>query len=206
MIARCKWVVTAVLLLAVASPLAPRAGPYEDGDSAFHRKNYEVALQHWRPLAVAGHADAQLGVATLYYGGLGVVMDYDLAFEWCAKAADQGVPRAQHMLAAMYRDGKGVQQDQATAVVLFRKAADHDVPWAHYSLGLMYRNGTGVGADLGEAYYWLSLAAEAPGKDNAQLRSTASYLRDQAAAKLNREQVAEVQQRVTKWKSAVGSR
>jgi uncharacterized protein len=206
MTVRCKSVAATVLLLAVAWPLASRAGAYEDGDSAFHRKNYEVALQHWRPIAMAGHADAQLGIATIYYGGLGVAMDYDLAFEWCAKAADQGVPRAQYLLGAMYRDGKGVQKDQAEAVVRFRKAADHDVPGAHYSLGLMYLNGEGVVADYGESYYWLSLAAEAPGKDNAQLRSTASYLRDQAAAKLSREQVAEVQQRVAKWKSAAASR
>ena len=128
-------------------------------------------------------------------------IDYDQAFDWYAKAADQGVPQAQYMLGAMYRDGKGVQQDQDKAVVLFRKAVDHDIQGAHYSLGLMYLNGTGLSVDNVEACYWLSLAATAAGKSNAQLRPTAAYLRDQASAKLNQEQLAALKQRVADRKS-----
>src|SRR4030095_5835540 len=123
-------------------------------------------------------------------------MDYDLAFEWCAKAADQGVPQAQYMLAAMYRDGKGVDQDHALAVALFRKAADQDVQGAQYSLGLMHHTAQGVPVDHGEAYYCLSLAARQQAKDNTQLRSTAAYLRDEAARKLTGDQIAEVKRRL----------
>ena len=135
MIRRYNSVVAAVLLLAMIHPVVGHAGLYEEGDAAFRTKNYEAALRHWQPAAAAGHAEAQLGLATLHYGGLGVVIDYGEAFEWCAKAADQGLPRAQYMLASMYRDGKGVERDHARAAVLFRKAADRDVPGAQYSLG-----------------------------------------------------------------------
>jgi uncharacterized protein len=196
MIRRWNRVVTALLLLATVHPLEGLAGPYEDGDQAFRKKNYEAALRHWQPMAVAGHSGAQLGVATLYYGGLGVVADYNVAFEWYSKAADQAVPQAQYMLAAMYRDGKGVQQDHATAVTMFRKAADQDVQGAQYSLGLMYHTGESLPVDHGEAYYWLSLAATQHTKANTQLRSTAAYLRDEAARKLNADQLAELKRRL----------
>jgi uncharacterized protein len=197
-----KKAATALLLLVLAHPVVSRAGPYEDGDAAFHLKNYEVAMKHWHPVAAAGHADAQLGIATLYYGGLGVGIDYSQAFDWCTKAAEQGLPQAQYMLAAMYRDGKGAAQDNPKAFALFRKAADQDVQGAQYSLGLMYLTGEGTPVDSAEAYYWLSLAADAQGRNTAQLRATASYLRDQAAAKLSPEQVAEVKQRIANRKSA----
>jgi TPR repeat protein len=202
MIRRCNGVAAAWLLLAMVHPVEGLAGPYEDGDQAFRKKNYEAALKHWRPVASAGHAGAQFGMATLYYGGLGVVLDYGEAFEWCAKAADQGQPRAQYMLGAMYRDGKGVAQDPARAATLFRRAADHDVPGAQYSIGLMYFTGQGVAVDYDEAYYWLSLVASASDKEHAQLRSTAAYLRDQAAGKLNAQQIAAAKKRIADRKMA----
>ena len=202
MLGRCNVAPVTFLLLALLYPTTSQAGPYEDGDLAFRRKNYEVAMRQWYPIAVAGHPAAQLGVATLYYGGRGVVLDYRLAFEWYSKAAEQGVAQAQYMLGALYRDGKGVEQDEGKAVVLFRKAAEQGIHGAQYSLGLSYLKGSGVEADYSEAYYWLSLAAKAAGTDNAQLRTTARYLRNQAAAKLGKEERAKVRERVAVQKSA----
>ena len=201
MIRRCNRIAAALLSLAMLHPVEGLAGPYEDGDQAFRKKNYEAALQHWRPAASAGHAGAQFGIATLYYGGLGVVVDYDEAFEWCTKAADQDLPSAQYMLAAMYRDGKGVGQDPAKAASLFRKAADKDVPGAQYSMGLMYFTGQGVAVDYDEAFYWLSLAAGGSDKEHAQLRSTAAYLRDQAAQKLDAQRIAAARKRIVERKA-----
>lgn len=205
MSAGCRGAIAAflLLLLLVSSyPGASRAGPYEDGDDAFRRKNYAAALKLWHPLAEDGHAQAQLGIATLYYSGLGVVLDYQAAFEWFAKAANQGVPRAEYMLGAMYRDGKGVDEDHDKAVECFRKAADHNVQGAQYSLGIMYLTGKGLATDYGEAYFWLSLAATAALKESAQLTATASYLRDEAAAKLKPQQRAELDQRIADRKIA----
>lgn len=203
MSAGSRGAVVAFFLLLVSSyPLASRAGAYEDGDDAFRRKNYAAAMKHWHPLAEDGHAQAQLGIATLYYSGLGVVLNYHLAFEWFGKAASQGVPRAEYMLGAMYRDGKGVEEDQGKAVECFRKAADHNVQGAQYSLGLMYLTGKGLATDYGEAYFWLSLAATAALKESAQLTATASYLRDEAAAKLKPEQRADLDRRIEDRKIA----
>lgn len=191
------------LLLAASYPVAAHAGPYEDGDAAFRSRNYEAALKLWQPLAENGHAEAQLGVATLYNSGLGVAMDYDRAFQWFSKAAEQGSPRAEYMLAAMYRDGKGVAQDHDKAVLYFRKAADHDVQGAQYSLGLMYLIGKGMNLDYGEAYFWLSLAVTSAIKDSAQLTATAAHMRDEAKAKLKPEQVKELDLRISERKIAL---
>jgi TPR repeat protein len=89
-----------------------------------------------------------------------------------------------------------VEQDHAMAVALFRKAADQDVQGAQYSLGLMYHTGEALPVDHGEAYYWLSLAARQQANDNTQLRSTAAYLRDEAARKLNADQIAKLKRRL----------
>ena len=195
-------VATSLLLFAFLYPIEGIAGPYEDGDSAFQQKDYTTAMQHWRPLAADGHAGAQLGVATLYYGGLGVVQDYAQAFTWCTKSANQGDAKAKYILGAMYRDGKGVDKDLSLAMALFREAAEHDVHGAQYSLGMMYLLGEGVQPNYVEACYWLSLAAGVDGADNSQLRASASYLRDEAASKLSAEQVAQITQRVSERKLA----
>jgi TPR repeat protein len=202
MLGKCKVAAEAFLLLALLYPTTSQAGPYEDGDLAFRRKNYEGAMKLWYPIAVAGHPAAQLGVATLYYNGRGVALDYRLAFEWFSKAAEQGIAQAQYMLGALYRDGKGVAQDEEKAVVLFRQAAERGIYGAQYSLGLSYLKGSGVVVDYSEAYYWLSLAARASGRDNVQLRTTAKYLRNQAAAKLSKEEISKVRERVAVQKSA----
>jgi TPR repeat protein len=198
----CRGVATSLLLFALLCPIEGIAGTYEDGDSAFQRKDYTTAMQHWKPIAAAGHAGAQLGVATLYYGGLGVVQDYGQAFAWCTKSADQGDAKAKYVLGAMYRDGKGVDKNLSLAMALFREAAEHDVHGAQYSLGMMYLLGEGVPPNYAEACYWLSLAAGADDKDNSQLRASASYLRDEAASKLSAEQVAQITQRVSERKLA----
>lgn len=193
---RCNLVVCILLLLALIHPTPARAGPYEDGDLAFRRKNYAIAMKHWLPIAKAGHPLAQVGVATLYYGGLGVALDYRSAFDWYSKAAEQGVAQAEYMSGAMYRDGRGVDRDEEKAAALFLKAAEHGIQGAQYSMGLSYLNGRGVAVDYAEAYYWFSIAANAQGRDNAQLRTTATYMRDQAAAKLAKEEVTKINERV----------
>ncbi|MFO1159395.1 MAG: tetratricopeptide repeat protein [Reyranellaceae bacterium] len=202
MSARCKRAVAFLVLLLSSYPIAAHAGPYEDGDAAFRARNYAAAFKLWQPLADDGHAEAQLGVATLYYSGLGVVMDYDLAFEWFSKAAAQGLPRANYMLGAMYRDGRGVREDHDKAIAYLRKAADEDVQGAQYSLGLMYLIGKGMDLDYSEAYFWLSLAVTSTITDSAQLTATAAHLRDEAKSKLTAQQITELDRRVAERKIA----
>jgi TPR repeat protein len=206
MFGRFKGLATATALLASANATSSVAGPYEDGDRAFQRKDYASAMQTWRPLAEHGDARAQGAIASLYLNGLGVPPDAALAMQWCAKAAEQGDARAQYLLGSMYRDGSGAGKDLPRAVALLRKSADQDFPWAQYSLGLMYFVGEGVPIDYLEAYHWLTLAAAERPNDDAQVRSTAAFLLDEVSSKLTPDQVAMAKQRTRDWKpaSAIG--
>ena len=114
------------IFLALVSPIACLAGPYEDGDAAFHRKDYAAAMELWRPLADGNDARAQAGLAAIYMSGLGVNQDYAEALFWAEKAANQGEAHAQYLVGSMYRDGKGVEKDLLRAADLFRKSADQN--------------------------------------------------------------------------------
>jgi TPR repeat protein len=206
---RCGSIASSVLAAVSLLALQPgivAAGPLEDGDIAFRNKQYTAAMAHWKPVATAGNARAQLGVARLFYNGLGTTVDYGQAFVWCRRASDQGLPEAQNMLGAMYRDGAGTRADHGKAFSLFQTAAEKGVVGAQYNIGLMYFSGRSGKADYREAFYWLSLAAEAPGKENDQLRPTASHVRDQAAEKLSPGQIEEAKQRLATTKSTTQAR
>jgi uncharacterized protein len=98
----------------------------------------------------------------------------------------------------MYRDGHGVERDIIQALALLRKAADQNLQWAQYNLGLMYVMGEGIPPDYAEAYYWLGIAAG--GNDTSTVRSTATFLLDEVAAKLTPEEILEAKQRIRHWK------
>jgi uncharacterized protein len=196
---RCKGFAATLVVLALGLPVQVLAGPYEDGESAFRRKDYATAMKHWQPVAEAD-ARAQAGIAAMYLGGLGVPQDYRMALAWCERAANQGEARAQYLLGSMYRDGTGVLKDPVRAMELFRKAADQDLHWAQYNLGLMYFLGEGIPADLVEAYHWLALAAAVRDDKDAQVQKTASFMLEQVSAKLTGDQINQVKQRVSDWK------
>ena len=163
---------------------------------------FAVAMEAWLPLADSGDARAQTGVAAMYLGGHGVPQSYDRALFWYARAADQRDAAAQYMLATLYRDGRGVDKDVPRAASLLRNAADQGQPWAQYSLGLMYRMGEGVPQDNGEAFFWLSLATASSPREDANLAATASFVRDDVAARLTAAQLEEARQRIRDWKPA----
>jgi TPR repeat protein len=78
-------------------------------------------------LSRQGNATAQYNLGVMYYYGAGVKQDYQKAFEWYSKAAEQGdiyAPYA-YALAGMYYDGKGVKQDLSKAFEWYEKAAKH---------------------------------------------------------------------------------
>jgi TPR repeat protein len=145
---------------------------------------------------------AQIGIAEMYLGGLGVPPDQEQGLWWCEKAADQGEPNAQYVLGSMYCDGHGVQKDIIRALAPFRNAADQDLHWAQYNLGLMYFSGEGIPPDYPEAYYWLGTAAIARESDNGQVHSTAALLLAEVEAKLAPDEIEEAKQRIRRWKPA----
>ena len=81
------------LALLVLLAAAACSDPFETGRQAFDRGDYAAALEHWRPLAEEGHADAQVFVGLIYNEGKGVVQDRREAAKWFRRAAEAGHPR-----------------------------------------------------------------------------------------------------------------
>ena len=77
----------------------------------YNPKDYETALNEWRPLAEQGNADAQFCLGVMYQRGHGVPQDYQQALHWYEKAAAQGHVGAQFNLGLLYQNGEGVPQD-----------------------------------------------------------------------------------------------
>lgn len=150
-----------LLVLLVSAAGSALAGPFEDGEAAFNKGDYEAALRSWRPLAEQGDAEAQTSIGVMYENGIGVQQDYQQAVFWYRQAADQGYAVAQYNLGVVYGDGSGVQQDYQQAASWYRKAAEQGYAGAQHNLGIMYAKGHGVPQDYAAALsLWTPLAAQ----------------------------------------------
>jgi TPR repeat protein len=125
--------------------------------------------------------------------------DSQQALAWYRKAADQGNVAGELHLAALYRDGaKGIERDMAQAAAWYRKAAEQNDAGAQGALGMLYTLGQGVARDDVEAYFWLDLAASAPGPSQAQYIAN----RQNVGTRITANELEQVQERLTKWKRA----
>ena len=78
----------------------------------------------------------------------------------------------------------------------YRLDADQGHAEAQFNLGKMYASGTGVPQDDVEAHMWLNLAtAQASGEE----RDAYVKERDDVAARMMPEQIAEAQRRAREW-------
>jgi TPR repeat protein len=137
-------------------------------------------------------AEAGLPAAQYYMGirlfmGRGIKKDYAKSASWFQKAADAGLPGALNNLGLMYSQGLGVSQDDTEAVRLYKKSAKLGYVPAQINLARKLAAGEGTPVDLVQAYYLLSLVAQADAdpddvKDAIQLKS-------EIAAKMTREQI-----------------
>ena len=184
------------------------------------KQDYTEALRWYRKAADQGQANAQFRLGGMYYEGRGVLQDYTEAARWLRKAADQGQANAQFQLGLMYRHGRGLKQDYTEATRWYRKAADQGQADAQFILGLMYRHGRGVTQDYILAHKWFNLAASrATGEENETWltrvfsgwfwqsgwlsgvsQARAERARDEVAAKMTADQIAEAQRLAREWK------
>ena len=70
-----------VLAMTLAQPVAAQSfkPDRKAGWDAYHKKDYAMALRHWRPLAKQGHAKTQHNLGVMYHDGMGVVQDLVMA-------------------------------------------------------------------------------------------------------------------------------
>ena len=141
------WKLLAFTIAAILAVSTPSSADSGKGNAAYERGDYVTALKELRPLAEQGDAEAQIGLARMYFLGQGVSQDYDKAMKWLQNAAEQGHAIAQFRLGIMYDDGQGVPQDYAEAMKWYRKAAEQGDAISQRILGGMYYDGRG-GASL----------------------------------------------------------
>jgi TPR repeat protein len=132
-----------MLLIALIGSGSSFAG-FNDGLVAAQNGDYAAAISNWKPLAIAGDANAQNNMGSLYRDGKGVTGDYAEAYAWYHMAAIQGNPEAQFNLGNMYKLGQGVPEDFTLAVSWYRKAADQGNMYAQNNMGSLYLDGCGV--------------------------------------------------------------
>jgi TPR repeat protein len=88
----------------------------------------------------------------------------------------------------------------ATALWLFRRQAERGDADAQFNLGTMYRDGQGVPQDYVQAYVWFTLAATRFAASETEKRSKAIKDREEVAANLTAEQIAEAQRLAHEWR------
>ena len=124
--------------------------------------------------------------------------DYATALQILRPLAHHGNAAAQYEIAGMYSNGQGVRQDYTRAAAWYRKAADQGNAGAQFKLGEMYADAKGVPQDYVFAHMWFDLAAARTEIPLARL--FLAKKRDEVAAKMTPNQIAEAQQLAREWK------
>jgi len=119
-------------------------------------------------------------------------MDDAQAIKWYSLASEQGHAQAQCNLAVMHQNGWGVPQSDAEAVRLYSLSAEQGIVEAMMALGRFYAMDFAADYDPVAAYKWYSLA-----KLMGDLE--AGPRRDEIAADLSAEQVAQANALVDQW-------
>lgn len=147
----------AMAALAAAGATAPAWADVKSGTEAWQRGDYRKAVDEWRPLAIAGDADAQFNLGQAYKLGRGVPVDPALAEQWFGRAAVQGHPLAETNYAlTLFQNGK-----RGDAVPWLEKSVARGEPRAQLVLGTMLFNGDSVKRDWVRAYALVQRAAAA---------------------------------------------
>lgn len=119
-----------------------------------------MSLEEMLRTGETADASVQYSIGTAYLDGVDVEQDYEQAFYWISKAAQQGYRIAQYDLSVMYFKGEGVEQSYEKAFYWASKAAQQGDRNAQFNLAVMYAHGNGVEADLSTALDWYTKAAE----------------------------------------------
>ena len=97
---------------------------HERAQKAWAQNDIKAAREIWRPLAIAGEAEAQFRLGTTY-----LALDYPghdpvKGLSWLHKAVAQGHNQAKHRLGITYKYGWVVPKDYAKSVYWLTQAAN----------------------------------------------------------------------------------
>jgi len=99
-------------------------------------------------------------IGKMHCYGLGTEQDYEKAFEWFLKSAQEGNKFAQYSLANLYYYGNGVEKDLSQAFLWYRKSSEQGQPYASYAVAQMYDKGEYVSQseETAQRYYKVALS------------------------------------------------
>ncbi|MHA4836330.1 SPOR domain-containing protein [Sphingopyxis sp. MSC1_008] len=147
----------ALPLLAASMLAAPVHADVKDGVDAWQAGNYAGAVAEWRPLAIAGDADAQFNLGQAYKLGRGVPADLVQAEAWYRRAAKQGHLQAEDNLGLVLFTANR----RAEAMPFIINSAARGEPRAQYVLGTAHFNGDLAPKDWPRAYALTKRASDA---------------------------------------------
>jgi TPR repeat protein len=133
-------------------------------------------------------ADSRYKLCQFYFNGTGVAQDYARARPWCEKS---GVAFSYEMLGRMAEQGLGQPRDLRQATEYYKTAALRGIADGYMDAA---RLEMASGAHDGEkhAYFWYYLAAR------SKIAGSEDKLHE-AAARLNKKEIAEQQRQVEAW-------
>lgn len=141
----------------IAATASPALADVKDGVDAWQRGDYPAAIAEWRPLAVAGDADAQFNLGQAYKLGRGVPTDLIQAESWYRRAAKQGHLQAEDNLGLVLFTAN--RRDEAMTYIV--RSAARGEPRAQYVLGTAHFNGDLATRDWPRAYALTKRASDA---------------------------------------------
>ncbi len=133
----------------------------ETGYFAMQRGEYDIALEELEPLAEKGDAQAQYYLGYMHEKGLGVQLNYSLAWKWYRLAAKKKHIESMLKMAWLNENGIGLPLNYDKAYEWYEKAAEKGHAGAMGRLGLYNYDGMGVYTDVNKALKWYKKAAEA---------------------------------------------
>ncbi|MFM6854406.1 MAG: SPOR domain-containing protein [Sphingopyxis sp.] len=148
------------LCLTMAAPIAlatPALADVRAGVAAWEAGDYPRAVAEWRPIAIAGDADAQFNLAQAYKLGRGVPQSLPDAATWFRRAADQGHLQSQDNLGlVLYEMGQ-----KGDALPFLEQSSARGEPRAQYVLAAELFNGERMSRDYPRAYALMKRASDA---------------------------------------------
>lgn len=148
---------TACLMLGALAPASPAMADVLAGVTAWEAGDFDRAVREWRPLAVAGDADAQFNLGQAYKLGRGVPQDLAQAADWFGRAARQNHLQAQDNLGLVLYD----MGNRADALPWLQQSAARGEPRAQFVMGAELFNGERISRDWPRAYAFMKRASDA---------------------------------------------
>ena len=87
--------------------------------------NFPAEINNKNFIGEKGDKTAQFNLGLTYHYGYGVQQDYDEAFKWYSRAAEQGFASAQFNLGLMYNNGDGIPKNNIDAYMWFNLASSN---------------------------------------------------------------------------------